>query len=440
MHHKVNTRIASVEYGSPAYDAGIAPGDSLVKINGHRFYDVLEYRYLSSDSVLELEVEKADGSIEMITVDTDYEELGIVFENELIDDAKSCTNKCIFCFIDQLPQGMRDAVYFKDDDTRLSFLQGNYVTLTNMTDEDIDRMIAMHISPVNISVHATDPELRKKMLNNRFAGKLFDIMKKFAAHRIYMNCQIVLCPGINDGKQLDRTISDLESLWPYVLSVSVVPVGLTAYREGLYPLRLYTPDECADIISRINAHQKRLLKKTGSRLIYAADEFYVNSGQAVPAPEEYEGYPQLENGVGLIASMEEEFSAALFHLPQKIPKRRASIATGELAAGFIRSLAARLKEAAGVEICVYPIKNEFFGGGVNVAGLVTGGDLIRQLRGKELSGELFIPAVMLRGDDGIFLDDVTVEQVEKALGVKITAVYNDGYDFVEKLTGCELEF
>lgn len=440
MRHKVNTTVGFVEADSPAQEAGITPGDKILKINGHEFYDILEYRYLSSEYELTLEVLKSNGSVEIITIETDYEDLGIEFENELVDEAQSCSNKCIFCFIDQLPKGMRKTVYFKDDDTRLSFLQGNYVTLTNMSAEDIDRLISMRVSPINISVHTTNPELRCKMLTNRFAGNLYDVMKKFAKNKIYMNCQIVACPDINDGAELDRSISDLAQLYPYVNSVSVVPVGLTRYREGLYPLRLFTPEEAKRLIDQVHAHQKKLLKSLGTRLIYLSDEFYLNAGFPIPMPEEYEGFPQIENGVGLISSMEEEFSSALKMVKSAPRNRKVSIATGELAYQFIAGLSQRLGDISGIYADVYPIKNNFFGGGVNVSGLVCGCDIINQLKDKPLAPVLLIPYSMLRGDDPIFLDDTTVEDVEQALNVKIVPVYNDGYEFIEKVLDEELEF
>jgi putative radical SAM enzyme (TIGR03279 family) len=383
---------------------------------------------------------KQDDLIEVITLETDYEDIGIEFGEGLIDEAQSCHNKCIFCFIDQLPKGMRETVYFKDDDTRLSFLQGNYVTLTNMSDEEIDRLIKMRVSPINVSVHATNPELRCKMLNNRFAGKCYDIMKKFAKNNIYMNCQIVLCPGINDGEELDRSISDMADLFPYVNSVSVVPVGLTRYRDGLYPLTPFDEEGSKKTILQVEEWQNKLYDKLGTRLIYLSDEFYLNANIPIPDAENYEGFPQLENGVGLIASMQEEFDAAIKMVKPKDYNRTVSIATGELAAPFISKLANQLSEKTGVKVSVYAIKNNFFGGGVNVAGLVTGRDLIEQMKDKPRTDIMLIPHSMLRDEDEIFLDDTTLAEVEEALGMKIEPVINDGYEFIEKILGEELEF
>ena len=395
---KVNTTIKYIEPYSIAEDAGIEVGDKLISINGHDFHDILEYRYLTAEYEVTLEILKKDGTTEVITVENDYDDIGIEFEEGLIDEAQSCRNKCIFCFIDQLPKGMRETVYFKDDDTRLSFLQGNYVTLTNMSDEEIDRLIKMRVSPINVSVQATNPELRCKMLNNRFAGKCYDIMKKFAANNIYMNCQIVLCPEINDGKELDRSISELAALFPNVNSVSIVPVGLTRYRDGLYPLKPFTKETSAQTIKQVETWQKKLYDKLGTRLIYLSDEFYLNAELPV------------------------------------------TLVTGEAAASFITGLSERLMEKTDVKITVYAIKNNFFGGGVNVSGLVTGGDIIDQLKDKPIGDIMLIPHSMLRDEDGIFLDDLTVSDVEKALNVKIEPVINDGYEFIEKILGEELEF
>ena len=438
---KADTTIKYIEPYSIADEAGLEIGDKLISINGHDFHDILEYRYLTAEYEVTLEVLKKDGTTEMITVENDYEDLGIEFAEGLIDEAQSCKNKCIFCFIDQLPKGMRETVYFKDDDTRLSFLQGNYVTLTNMSDEEIDRLIKMRVSPINVSVHATEPELRCKMLNNRFAGKCYDIMKRFAENDIYMNCQIVLCPGINDGENLKRTLSDLGALFPNVNSISVVPVGLTRYRDGLYPLTPFTKESSAETIRFVEEIQNEFLEKLGTRLVYLSDEFYVDAGIPVPDAESYEGFPQIENGVGLIASMQEEFDSAMRLLKNKKRSRHVSVATGEIAEGFIKGLAEKIEQLCeGVKVDVYPIKNNFFGGGVSVSGLVCGCDIIKQLKDKIKTDTLLIPHSMLRDDDNIFLDDTTVEDVEKALDVKIVPVMNDGYEFVEKILDEELEF
>ncbi len=438
--HGVNTTIEYVDRGSLAEQAGIKSGDKLLKINDHIVRDILEYRYLMAEYEVTLEIEKTNGTIEVITIENDYDDIGIQFKEELIDTAKNCTNKCIFCFIDQLPKGMRETVYFKDDDTRLSFLQGNYVTLTNMNDEEIDRLISMRVSPINISVHTTNPELRCKMLNNRFAGKCFDIMKKLYKNKIMMNCQIVLCPDINDKGNLESSLNDMASLYPYVNSISVVPVGLTKYRDGLYPLKPFNKESSKEVVEQIEKIQDKLYKKLGTRLVYLSDEFYINADLPIPCAESYEGFPQIENGVGLVASMCEEFDHAITYAKKCNNNRRVILATGELAYPFISQLVHRVQQKTGVQAKVYPIKNNFFGGGVNVSGLVCGGDIIEQMRGKTDADVLLIPDVMLRDNDDIFLDDVRVGDVERELGIKVLSVLNDGYDFVEKITGEELEF
>ncbi len=439
--HKEDRTISYVEPGSLAEEAGIEAGDTLLTINGHEFHDILEYRYLISETEVELEVLKQDGMVERVILENDYEDIGIEFRCSLIDTVQSCKNKCIFCFIDQLPPGMRETVYFKDDDTRLSFLQGNYVTLTNLTDEEIDRLIAMRVSPINISVHTTNPDLRIRMLKNPNAAKIYDIMKKFAANDIYMNCQIVLCPGYNDAEELDRTIRDMEALFPYVSSCSVVPVGLTRYREGLAEIKPFDSKMSLSAVRQIEEHQRRLKKKFGINMVYIADEFYINAKLPIPKAEEYDGFPQIENGVGLIASMQEEFDSAIELLKDKKYNRRVAIATGEISYSFIKSLADRIvAKCEGLSVCVYPVKNEFFGGGVNVSGLVTGSDIIRTLSGEPKYDELLIPDSMLRDGEDIFLDNITLTELEEKLGIKITPVINDGYEFVEKITGCELEF
>lgn len=433
-----HAKVRAVAPGSIAEEIGLAPGDCILKINGTQITDVLDYMFLSVDEVLEIEVRKADGQEELIEVETDYEELGIVFENSLMDTPKSCHNKCIFCFIDQLPKGMRETVYFKDDDARLSFLQGNYITLTNLSDKDVDRIIRMRISPVNVSVHATEPQLRAMMLHNRFAGKVYETMQKLAKNQIMMNCQIVLCPDVNDGAHLERSLTDLAALSPYVNSISVVPVGLTRYRDGLYPLKPFDAERSAQVIEQVEAYQKMFLDKYGKRIVFLSDEFYLMAKKALPPAEEYEEFYQIENGVGLISSMREEFYDALKNLKIKEFNRTVSIATGEAAADFIRELAdALMARVQGLTIQVFPIQNDFFGGGVNVSGLVVAGDIQAQLRGKKLGKRLFIPSSMLRADDDVFLDDISLSELSDALSVPVCPVDNDGAQFIEKILELE---
>lgn len=437
----IDTTVTKVYPDSIAEEAGIEVGDKILSINDNKFYDVLEYRYLVSEEEITVKVEKKNGDIEVLEIENSYEDLGVEFSRGLIDKAQSCMNKCVFCFIDQLPKGMRETVYFKDDDTRLSFLQGNYVTLTNMSDEQIDRMIKMRISPINISVHTTNPELRVTMLKNKNAGKLYSIMEKFAENKMHMNCQIVLCPDYNDKEELDRTLNDLANLHPYVNSISVVPVGLTRYREGLCEIKPFDAKSSYEVINQVSEWQEELLEELGTRLVYLSDEFYINAKLPIPKAEQYEGFPQIENGVGLVASMQEEFDEAITLIKPKKRNRSVMLATGELVYDFIKGLADRIMNVCeGVDIQVYPIKNEFFGGGVNVSGLVCGCDIIKQLADKPKADALIIPSTMLRDDDEIFLDDTTVEQVEKTLGMPICATESDGYMFIETILGEELEF
>ncbi len=438
---RINRTISYVEPGSPADAAGIKAGDELIKINGEAPLDILEYRYLAAEYEVELEIKKANGRTDFLIIENDYEDLGLEFEVGLIDEAHHCCNKCIFCFIDQLPKGMRETVYFKDDDARLSFLQGNYVTLTNMSDEDIDRLIRMRVSPINISVHTTNPELRVKMLGNRFAGNILERMKKFADAGLYMNCQIVLCPGFNDGEELDRTIEDLASLLPYTSSLSVVPVGLTRYREGLCKIEPFNKESSLSVVKQVEAHQKRIYEKHGTRFVYLSDEFYLNAGLPVPTADEYEGFPQIENGVGLIASMTEEFDDAIKRIPKASFSRNIAIATGELVAPYIKELAEKIMDkTSGIKIEVFPVKNEFFGGGVSVAGLVTASDIIATMNGKAGFDELLIADSMLRDGEDIFLDNITLDELEERLSLKVTPVPNDGYAFIEAVIGRSLEF
>ena len=441
MKKDIKTIIHSVEPGSYADEAGLTSGDEILTINGHDFRDILEYRYLTSEYEVVLDVLKKNGEREEITIENDYEDLGIEFESALIDKPQACKNKCIFCFIDQLPKGMRETVYFKDDDTRLSFLQGNYVTLTNLDDEEIGRLISMRVSPINISVHTTNPDLRVEMLKNKNAGKIYDIMKRFADNNMHMNCQIVLCPGYNDKDELDKTLNDLANLHPFVESISVVPVGLTRYREGLCELKPYDKKSSYEVVKQVEEWQNELKEELGTRLVYLSDEFYINAKLPIPDSDEYEGFPQLENGVGLVASMKDEFLTGIENAKKKKTKRTVSVVTGEIAFDFIKGLAERMEaEFEGLKVNVYPIKNEFFGGGVTVSGLVVGQDIKNQLIGKELGEEAFIPSSMLRAEEDVFLDDMTLSELSESLGVTVTPLDNDGFEFVEKVAGTDIEF
>lgn len=434
--------IASVKEGSIAQEMEIEAGDRLLEINGQKIQDVFDYQYLVEDEYIEVLVEKPSGEQWLLEIDKDADEdLGIVFENGLMDDYRSCHNKCIFCFIDQMPGGMRETLYFKDDDSRLSFLQGNYVTLTNMSDEDVDRIVRYHLSPINISFQTTNPELRCKMLNNRFAGEALKKVDRFFEAGITMNGQIVLCKGVNDGMELERSIQDLSRYLPYLESVSVVPVGLSKYRDGLYPLEPFEKQEAEEVIDRIEKWQKIFYPEYGLHFIHASDEWYILAERELPEEERYDGYLQLENGVGMLRLLLEEFNDCLEELeefPERFPDRnltkKVSIATGKLAYSYIRQMAEKLmKYYPRLEIMVYPVVNEFFGDQITVSGLLTGQDIRNQLQGKELGEVLLLPQNVLRSGEDVFLDDLHVGELESALQVPVDIVKSSGRNFVESV-------
>lgn len=432
-------KISSVEPDSPAHFAGLRAGDTLISINEHEIIDVLDYRFYETDRCLHIQVKDTDGEVRTVDIRKgQYESIGLDFETYLMDKQRSCANKCIFCFIDQLPKGMRPSLYFKDDDSRLSFLFGNYITLTNLSKREVDRILQMHISPVNVSVHTTNPELRVKMMGNRFAGRSLDVLWRLAEGGIHLNCQVVLCPGINDGAELERTLTDLGRYVPNVQSIAMVPLGVTRFREGLYPLTPYTKEGAQEVIRIVDHFGDAFQVKCGSRVCYASDEVYLLAQQPIPEPAYYGDFDQLENGVGLFASMKQEFHFAMdnCNLPQK--PRHISLATGTSAGPFLHSLLDELRRKCNNFQCtVYPVKNRFFGETITVAGLVTGGDLISQLRGKDLGDELLIPSVMLRHEGDLFLDDIALEQVQQELGVPVHVVPNDGYELFLAVTGSE---
>ncbi len=428
--------INDVYPGSAADEAGVKRGDYLIRINGKDINDVLDYRYYITEPRVKLLLHRGPELINVAIKKPRYDDIGLIFDTFLMDEKRSCKNKCIFCFIDQLPKGMRKPLYFKDDDSRLSFLMGNYITLTNMDEHDISRIIEMKMSPINISVHTTNPDLRCKMLNNRFAGSCLDTMKRFAEAGIEMHCQIVLCRGVNDGAELMRSLRDLSELFPAVNSVSVVPAGLTKYRENLYPLSPFTPEECKNVIAQVEGFAEECKRKFGKRIFFCADEMYIKSRSKFPRAEYYEGYSQIENGVGMVRSFIDEFTSALHDLNDLDPHRvrSCSIATGVAAYGIISLMIEELKERCYNFGCeVYEIKNNFFGENITVAGLITGRDLYEQLRGKKLGKVLFLPSVMLRHDKDRFLDDMTPFELENKLGVRIEFIDNDGYEFLEKI-------
>ncbi|MCU6743286.1 DUF512 domain-containing protein [Suilimivivens aceti] len=425
--------------GSIAEEFELAPGDRLISINGHEIEDIFDYQFYAEDTYIEILIEKPDGEQWILEVDKEEDEdLGIEFDNGLMDEYRSCHNKCIFCFIDQMPKGMRDTLYFKDDDSRLSFLQGNYVTLTNMSDHDLDRIIQYHLSPINISFQTMNPELRCKMLNNRFAGEALKKVDRLNEAGIEMNGQIVLCKGVNDGEELAFSIREMMRYIPNLQSVSVVPVGLSKYRDGLFPLEPFTREDAREVLSTIHHYQNESYQKYGNHFIHASDEWYILAGEELPQEENYDGYLQLENGVGMMRLLLNEFEEAVKELQEKISagtldfsSREISMATARLAYPFIRDMAARMMEMVpGLMIHVYEIRNDFFGEMITVSGLLTGQDLIAQLTGKELGEALYLPQNVLRSGEEVFLDDVTVTEMEKALQVKVDIIKSSGRDFV----------
>ena len=433
-------KILAVLPRSIAEKAGIRGGDVLVSINQNEIRDVLDYRFYLTDTNVSITLLRGEESYTVHINKGEYDDIGLSFETPLMDKKHSCTNKCVFCFIDQLPPGMRESLYFKDDDDRLSFLHGNYVTLTNLKDEDIDRIIKMHISPVNVSVHTTNPELRVKMMKNKHAGRVLSYLGRMADAGIALCTQIVLCKGLNDGAELDRTLHDLIKYHPSLRSCAIVPVGLTKYREKLYPLQAFSPEECAAVIEQVNAYGNWCLKEYGTRIFYCSDEFYIRAGLPLPPEEFYEDYSQIENGVGMLTSMRAEFDMEMEYLDELLVDFRAprtvSVITGMAAYEHIASLANALTERVyGLTVNVYPIQNDFFGERVTVAGLITGGDVVKQLKGKELGDELLFPSVMLRADGDVFLDDMTPAQLSEHLGVPVCATESDGAKFISALLG-----
>ena len=432
-------KILAVEPGGPASHAGVRPGETLLSINGNEICDILDYRFYETDRHLSIVLRDGAGAERTVQIRKgQYESIGLEFETYLMDQQHSCTNRCIFCFIDQLPKGLRKSLYFKDDDSRLSFLFGNYVTLTNLKEREVDRIIKMHISPINISVHTTNPELRVKMMGNRFAGKSLDILYRFAKAGIKLNCQIVLCRDINDGEELDRTLKDLTSLWPSVQSVAVVPLGLTKYRQGLYPLTGYDSETARAVVRQLERWGDRCEQKYGQRICYAADEFYLKAQLPIPPAPFYGDFDQLENGVGLMASLKQEFLDALEDFVPPASSRKVTLATGVAAHPFLDTLLDELRQRCHNLTCnVVPIVNDFFGDTITVAGLVTGGDLLKQLRGRELGDALLLPDVMLRREGDIFLDDVSLEELSEALQIQIITVPNNGYALLDAVVGRE---
>lgn len=424
--------VKKVQSGSIAEELGIEPGDQLLEIDGNVIEDIFDYQFYVEAEELVVLVEKPDGEQWEMEIEKEADEgLGIEFEEGLMDEYHSCHNKCIFCFIDQMPPGMRDTLYFKDDDSRLSFIQGNYVTLTNMSDHDIDRIIRYHLEPINISIQTMNPELRCKMLHNRFAGDALKKLQKLYDAGITMNGQIVLCKGVNDGKELDDSIRKMSAYAPVLQSVSVVPVGLTKFREGLYPMEQFQKEDALEVLDIIHSWQKKMMDQYGIHFIHASDEWYILAGKDLPLEESYDGYLQLENGVGMLRLLGEEVKEAVAGRTGDDRRIKAVSATGALAAPFIKKYMEMIHEKfPNVEVDVISIRNEFFGETITVSGLITGQDLIRQLSGRDLGEKLLLPCNMLKNEEDVFLDDISVEELSRKLNVEIVIVDEGGSDLV----------
>lgn len=426
-------KIASIDSHSPAERAKLRVGDTLLSINGKEIADVLDYRFYAYDPKLTLVVESPDGKQRTVHIrKAEGEDIGLNFETYLMDEERCCSNHCLFCFVDQMPPNMRDTLYFKDDDARLSFLMGNYTTLTNLSEREAQRIIDLRISPINVSVHATDPKLRSIMLGNKAAAKGLAYMRAFADAGIVMNCQIVVCPGLNDGEQLSRSMEDLADMG--VASCAIVPVGVTKYRKGLYKMPVVDQTIANEILNRVLPFSEQCLERFGTRLFFCSDEIFIKAGRPLPEEEYYEGYVQLENGVGMLRSMENEFMAALRQMEPDAPCRPFSIATGCLAAPFIRNLIEKA-HARCASVCgtVYAIENHYFGTTIDVAGLVTATDIMEQLRGKPLGERLLLPANMLRHGGDVFLDDYRVSDIEQALGIPVAVSETDGFSLIDTI-------
>ena len=424
--------------GSIAEELEIEAGDELVAINDQPIEDIFDYQYYVEDEYIEVLIRKPDGEEWLLEIDKDPDEdLGIVFENGLMDDYRSCHNKCIFCFIDQMPKGMRETLYFKDDDSRLSFLQGNYITLTNMSDADVERIIKYNLSPINISFQTTNPELRCKMLNNRFAGQALEKVKKFYDAGIIMNGQIVLCKGVNDGEELERSIRDLYEYLPYLESVSVVPVGLSKFRDGLYPLEPFTKEDAIEVLNVIHRWQEKAFAEYELHFIHASDEWYLLADMELPKEESYDGYLQLENGVGMLRLFMDEFEDGLQQLMEDkkiIQNEEISIVTGRLSYPCMKAAAKRLEEVTeGLTIHVHAIRNDFFGENITVSGLLTGTDIMAQGKELPLGERMLLPENVLRSGEQVLLDDYTVQDLEKTLQVPVNIVKSSGYDFINTI-------
>ena len=433
--------VKSVAPGSIAEELEILPGDKILAIDNTEIEDIFDYQFLIQDTYIEVLVEKPEGEQWVLEIDKEFDEdLGITFENGLMDEYRHCHNRCIFCFIDQMPKGMRDTLYFKDDDSRLSFLQGNYVTLTNMSEHDIDRICRYHLSPINISFQTMNPELRCKMLNNRFAGEALKKVDRLMEAGIRMNGQIVLCKGINDGRELDYSIQELMKYIPNLESVSVVPVGLSKYREGLYPLEPFEKEDAKEVLELIHGYQKLCFEQYGIHFVHASDEWYILAEEELPEEERYDGYLQLENGVGMLRLLMEEFHEELEKRREEpgmqSERKELSMATGLLAYPYLKRMTEELAEVyPNLKVHLYPVRNDFFGERITVSGLLTGQDIRSQLVGRELGERLLLPQNVLRSGEDVFLDDLTLADLEKALQVPVNIVKSSGCDFIREIVG-----
>ena len=437
--------IKQVLPGSIGEELELEPGDRVLEVNGERIEDVFDYRYLINDTYIEITVLKKNGEALLFEIDKYMDEdLGIEFESSLMDEYHSCTNKCIFCFIDQLPKGMRPTMYFKDDDSRLSFLQGNYITLTNMKDKDLDRIIRYKLSPINISVHTTNPELRCMMLHNRFAGKIMEQIQKLYEAETIMNGQIVLCKGVNDGKELEKTIQDLGGFLPFMESLSVVPVGISRHREGLYPLEPFDREDAKAVLKTIHTLQDQFMDEYGTHFVHASDEWYILAGESLPEEDNYDGYVQLENGVGMLRLQEREFHEALeearFSESSKLFEKHCTIATGKLAGPFLKELVKDLTAVyPNIHVDVVEVTNDFFGPQITVSGLLTGQDIVAQLKNRTLGSELLLPVNVLRSGEDVLLDDMHINEIEKTLQVPVRIVQSNGNDLFDALVSQGIE-
>ena len=437
---KYEHKIKEVKPGSIGEEMEIEAGDFLLAVNGEEIEDIFDYQFLIEEEYVVLLIRKASGEEWELEIEKDYtEDIGLVFENSLMDEYHSCHNKCMFCFIDQMPKGMRETLYFKDDDSRLSFLQGNYITLTNMSEKDIDRIIRFHLAPINISVHTTNPELRCKMLTNRFAGEALKKIDRLYEAEIPMNGQIVLCKGVNDGDELRRSIRDLLNYAPHMRSVSVVPVGLTKFRDGLYPLEPFEKKDAIEVLDIIHEYQKQAFEKYGIHFIHASDEWYILAGQEVPEADRYDGYIQYENGVGMVRMFRDDLEEALRHCPGGDQKRRVTLITAKLIYPTICWAAEQIRSRyPNMDLQVVCITNHFFGERITVTGLLTATDILEQLKDRDLGDWIVMPSVVLKADEDIFLDDISLEDVQRTLQVPIHIVKSNGMGFIQSVVEEEI--